>query len=313
MVPSGRLSPCRRRSVPLGERLLTRISYCQKLRRYLRRGGDRSRKKKLAFVRASTSNRSASYMSAMSLFSKIKQGRKAAKDHKAAEKEKEEMAAAKKPYKHVPTHAAVDALSGAPSSWKHEDRTKIKEHHHRRSKMALSRTASNLSTALHSNNSAGGSQVYVLPRNASYSGYNPTWHDRTGDLYYSNEPRDRRAKSSKHHSYHDSGVGPSPLGSHVQSEEASPVNSSGNSTTSSSDNLPEIQMAPKDSNRPQPLTFAEKDIFQRLHTSTTRKLGEAPLSSPPKPKVIAQVATQEVKPKKQRWSFLNKRNSIAAV
>lgn len=206
--------------------------------------------------------------------------------------------------------------------------------------MAISRTGSSLSTGSFMN-AAGGPTA--LPRNSSYNSFNPTWFDRTGDVYYSNEPKDKRVRASRHHSYQDSGIGPSigpsPLASHVQSEgklfaqpkeigmnfstrqstnrytEPSPVNSSGNSTTSSTDHLPE--MAPAASNRPQPLTFAEKDIFQRLHTSTTRKVGEAPIydSPPVKPTATATATAtevQETKPKKQRWSFLGKRNTIAA-
>jgi hypothetical protein len=216
------------------------------------------------------------------------------------------------PYKHVPTHAAVDALSGAPSSWKHEDRPKIKEHHKRRSQMVISRTGSSLSTVSYMNAAAGPSSIPPLPRNSSYNSYNPTWFDR-GD--YSNESThpQKRQKPSKGHSYHDSGIGPSPLVSNLQSEgtssnnslqqisnatfqsqldhrltsyaEVSPVVSSGNSTTSnSSDNLeiPVTQNPKRISQRPQPIVYAEKDIFERLHTSTTRKLGEAPLyDSPP--------------------------------
>jgi hypothetical protein len=260
------------------------------------------------------------------------------------EKQKEE-AAAKIPYKHVPTHAAVDALSGAPSTWQVEDRSKIKAHHQRRSQMVISRTGSSLSTVSYMNAAAGPSSAPALPRNSSYSSYNPTWFDRGGDVYYSNEPAHKRARPSRGHSYHDSGIGPSPLASNLQSEgtssnnslqqmtngtfqsqldhrltsyaEVSPVVSSGNSTNSnSSDNL-EIAgpSNPKRvSQRPQPIVYAEKDIFDRLHTSTTRKLGEAPLYDSPPVHVKAHVATvvaQAPKAKKQRWSLLGKRNSAA--
>jgi len=220
------------------------------------------------------------------------------------------------PYKHIPTHAAVDALSGAPSSWKHEDRPKIKEHHKRRSQMVISRTGSSLSTVSYMNAAAGPSSIPPLPRNSSYNSYNPTWFDR-GD--YSNEMAhpQKRQKPSRGHSYHDSGIGPSPLTSNMQSEEVSPVVSSGNSTTSnSSDNL-EIavtQNPRRNSQRPQPIVYAEKDIFERLHTSTTRKLGEAPLYDSPPVHVKASVVTvvaQTAKPKKQRWSLLGKKNSAA--
>jgi len=262
----------------------------------------------------------------MSVFSKIKNSRKAAKEHQAqmAQKEKEE---AKVPYKHIPTHAAVDALSGAPSSWKHEDRPKIKEHHKRRSQMAISRTVSTLSTTSFMHAAGSSSDIPPLPRNSSYSAVNPTWYDRTGDLNYSSDFKGKGPRSVRHHSYQDSGIGgsigPSPLASHVVSERTSPVNSSGNSTTSSSDNL-EMAMAPEhpvqesqNTDRPQPTTYVEKDIFQRLHTSTTRKIGEAPImdSVPVKAQVTATVVAQEQKekPKKARWSLMGKRTSIAAA
>lgn len=159
----------------------------------------------------------------MSVFSKIMMSRKAAKEHKnkVAEKDKEPEQAVKAPYKHTPTHAAVDALSGAPSSWNHEDRPKIKEHHKRRSQMVISRTGSSLSHMSYMNSAAGStSNIPPLPRNSSYSSYNPAWFDRGGDVYYSNE--NQRQKPPRSHSYHDSGIGPSigpsPLASQQQSE-----------------------------------------------------------------------------------------------
>jgi hypothetical protein len=161
----------------------------------------------------------------MSVFSKIKRSKKAAKEHK--EKEKEKAAEpVKVPYKHTPTHAAFDALSGAPSTWKYEDRPKIREHHQRRSQMVISRTGSSLSTVSYMNAAAGpNSHAPPLPQNSSYSSYNPTWFDRGGDLNYSfekPEPVSKRQKPSRGHSYHDSGVGPSigpsPLASNMQSE-----------------------------------------------------------------------------------------------
>jgi len=264
----------------------------------------------------------------MSVFSKLKASRKAAKQHKA-EVEQKEVAVAPK-YHHVPTHAAVDALSGAPSGWKHQDSIKIQEHHKRRSAMA-SRTNSYISTTSFAHSAAGpsnsGSQYN---RNASYNSYNPTWFDRGGDLSYTNEPVSKRYKSSRGHSYQDSGLGhsirPSPLASNVQSEEVSPAHSSGHSTTSSSSE--NLEMRP--SNRPkmeerqssytshrlQPVVYAEKDIFDRLHTSKDRKLGEAPILDAPPPRaplVHAAVAAAPVKAKKNRWSLLGKRKSAVVA
>ena len=212
--------------------------------------------------------------------------------------------------------------------------------------MVISRTGSYISNTSYMNAAAGPSSMPPLPRNSSYSSYNPTWFDRGGDVYYANETsQQRRQKPSRNHSYHDSGIGPSPLASNLHSEgtssnnsaqhitnaafqsqldhrltsytEVSPVVSSGNSTSSnSSDNL-EIAVTQKSkhaSHRPQPIVYADQDIFDRLHTSTTRKLGEAPLyDSPPirEKAPLAKVVAQEVKPKKQRWSLLGKKNSAA--
>jgi hypothetical protein len=62
------------------------------------------------------------------------------------------------------------------------------------------------------------------------------------------------------------------------------------------------------------MVYAEKDIFDRLHTSTTRKLGEAPLYDSPPVLAKTPVATTTVVPqkqKKQRWSLLGKKNNAA--
>lgn len=178
----------------------------------------------------------------MSVFSKIKMSRKAAKEHKgkeAAEAAKAEPAV-NVPYKHIPTHAAVDALSGAPSSWQVEDRPKIMEQHKRRSQKQISRTESYLSTVSYgtqygvgypqSDNGASSSsqvptvpQVPGFPRNSSYNSYNAgqAWFDR-GDNTDREGPIQKRRKPMRGHSYHDSGVGtsvrPSPLASNIASE-----------------------------------------------------------------------------------------------
>jgi hypothetical protein len=155
----------------------------------------------------------------MSVFSKLKFAKKAAEEQKAKAKAKEQEGkgkqAAKEKYVHVPRHAALDALSGAPSSWKHEDRSKIKEHHQRRSQMYMNRTGSALSTQAYDERKTVSAPP--LPRNSSYSSYNPTWWDR-GDYSYLNEPFQRRSKPSRNQSYTDSGIGPSPLVSEVTSK-----------------------------------------------------------------------------------------------
>lgn len=159
----------------------------------------------------------------MSVFSKIKMSKKAAKEAKGKTIEKNEEIKAeqvKTAYHHVPTHAATDALSGAPSSWKREDREMIKDAHKRRSQM-ISRTGSSLSTMSNLNASCS-SSAYAsshLPRNSSYQSAGPAWFDqgRGHDGYYASEPVQKRQRSSKSQSYHESGIGPSPLASNINS------------------------------------------------------------------------------------------------
>lgn len=75
----------------------------------------------------------------MSIFSKIKDAKQAANQHKAsiavARHAPVDTKATIIPYRHIPTHAAVDAFSGAPSSWKEEDRSAIKAQNKKRAMM----------------------------------------------------------------------------------------------------------------------------------------------------------------------------------
>ncbi|RQM06656.1 hypothetical protein DH86_00001288 [Scytalidium sp. 3C] len=244
--------------------------------------------------------------------------RRAAKEHSDARKaEKASEGTPAAPYKHVPTHAAIDALSGAPPSWKYDDRSKIKAAHSKRS-MRFSRAGSSLSTVSYADTGRPS-----LPRANSYGSYNAAWFDRGGEVYYLESERARdRPKPSRSHSYQDSGVGPSvgpsPLASNMQSEDVSPAESSGNSLHSRSSEHLEMSRPSaatrRHTDRPQPNVYSESDIFGRLHTSTTRKLGEAPLYDyPPEPvKAVAKTTVAPVtKPKKQRWSLMGKKNSAA--
>ncbi|KAF7856289.1 hypothetical protein EAF04_009817 [Stromatinia cepivora] len=269
----------------------------------------------------------------MSIFSKIKGSKKAAQQHKEKaiaegnQQKKSEEEVTKVPYKHIPTHAAVDALSGAPSSWKNEDRTKIREHHKRRGQMTISRTHSTLSTISSMNNTTESTSVIPsLPRTTTHDSYNPTWNNRVGDISYLTEKlqsrpqQSSRTKSSNHGI--DSAIGRSPLSSRGQSEATSPVTSSGNSTktsSSSSSSCDDLEIAssvprrlrPRHSFRPEPVVFEDHNIFTRLHTSTTRKLGEAPIMSKPQiqlPKP-APVVVAPPTPKRNRWTLMGKNNA----
>lgn len=76
------------------------------------------------------------------MFGKLRRARQAAdiqKDKKA------ESAGEPTPYRHVPTHAATDALLGAPATWREQDKKAIQAHHERRRQHNLSRNQSSLS------------------------------------------------------------------------------------------------------------------------------------------------------------------------
>lgn len=271
----------------------------------------------------------------MSFFSKIKHTKKTIEEKKAKLTAEEE--AAKVPYKHVPTHAAFDALFGAPSTWKQEDRPKIIAHNKERSQKTISRSHSTFSTV-----SSMKATADYTPRAPSRDRYNPTWNSRIEHVsYFDAISRSMAPPPIKKEVpiAPDSAVGMSPSSSLPQSEgnylsppinskqytniikvasqSASPENSKAPSSSSSSTSLDlEIganaprRPVPSDAFKHQPVALPNNNILQRLHKSTTRKLGEAPiLKAPivevqaPKPVVVAPVVQ-----KKSRWSRMGKQN-----
>ena len=93
----------------------------------------------------------------MSIFSKLRAAKRAVDEAKGAQKESKSQAQPA-PYRHVPTHAAVDALSGAPSAWKAQDVPLIKAQHQRRSQLIRA------------------SSIVVARESSNYSGF--SWNDR---------------------------------------------------------------------------------------------------------------------------------------
>ncbi|EFX02849.1 hypothetical protein CMQ_2778 [Grosmannia clavigera kw1407] len=73
----------------------------------------------------------------MAVLSLTKRGRKTAKDTAQTQAETQNEQPPRTKYWHVPTHAATDALLGAPSGWNREDASKIREHNRRRSAINL--------------------------------------------------------------------------------------------------------------------------------------------------------------------------------
>ncbi|KAK5998712.1 hypothetical protein PT974_01094 [Cladobotryum mycophilum] len=131
----------------------------------------------------------------MSIFSRISRSRQQAKEHNAkvaAQQKKEDV---KTPYKHVPTHAASDAIASAPPSWRDSDRSRIQEENRRRSAMAASghhmnmpgipRVGSNLSHVSFPTDVNVNTTVRV-PRAYSYTGMSPySSHNGSRDVVYS--------------------------------------------------------------------------------------------------------------------------------
>lgn len=129
----------------------------------------------------------------MSIFSRMRKSRQQAKEHNAklAQQEKKDDEA-KTPYRHVPKHAATDAIASAPPSWREDDRQKIQEQNRRRSAMAASshnmnmnmpgvpRVGSGLSHVSYPTDKDATPMVR-LPRAYSYTGISPytSTHGRT--------------------------------------------------------------------------------------------------------------------------------------
>ncbi|KAI1108695.1 hypothetical protein F5Y14DRAFT_456764 [Nemania sp. NC0429] len=146
----------------------------------------------------------------MSVFSIIKRGRAQAKEHSAKQTDKDKDETVKLPYKHIPTHAATDAIATAPASWKQDDRSKIREQNRRRSAMAangmshsaLPRVGSSLANVSYP--SVYANPVVPLPKNYSYSSISSAWRERMPSTpeayegeYYFSYPGDRKGKGKE--------------------------------------------------------------------------------------------------------------------
>lgn len=132
----------------------------------------------------------------MSIFSKVKNAKKAAEQHKRASSQAQADPKPPTRYKHIPTHAAQDALSCAPTSWTAEEsRAKISAAHRRKSDLSgksnFVRTSSEPAMASrgHIHRTEGGLSTdsvitkqrhssYQSPSPYAYSGYVPPPRNR---------------------------------------------------------------------------------------------------------------------------------------
>ncbi|KAF2638494.1 hypothetical protein P280DRAFT_71615 [Massarina eburnea CBS 473.64] len=74
----------------------------------------------------------------MSIFSRFRKAKKAAEEHKKAVAAQAEVEPPQSPYRHIPTHAAQDALAATPTTFTHEEtREKIAVVRKRKSEMLM--------------------------------------------------------------------------------------------------------------------------------------------------------------------------------
>lgn len=246
----------------------------------------------------------------MSVFSMIKRGRQAAKDHRAEQAKKEKDEAQKAPYKHVPRHAATDAMSGGPAGWRENDRLRIVEQNRRRSAMTASGLGmSGVITPMHagmprvhstlshvSYPAAYASPVVQLPRTYSYSSIIPGWTPHGREMSYS--PVDHlgsaslkgkeveriidSSRSSRSSSKVSTGrIQMPPLGSFGSGDASpSPVESSSNST-SSQDDLEmrpvarhSVQVLPSAGSTKRSRPTSDTESIHRLHPGHSRRVSD---------------------------------------
>ncbi|KAI0380023.1 hypothetical protein F5Y04DRAFT_104536 [Hypomontagnella monticulosa] len=211
----------------------------------------------------------------MSVFSIIKRGRAQAKEHNAKKAEKAKEETVKLPYKHVVSHAAIDALSGAPSSWKQADRTRIMEQNKRRTAMAASETnmagmprvGSSLSYVSYA--SVYATPVVPLPKNYSYDTIPASWREqlvksREGSDYFSHPGSTRNSKGKeKEYIQPSSSIGPAPM---ISPAVSSAMSSRGVSLNGSSTNLSasddEVEMKKVVNHRPRSMGY-QQNLYQQ--------------------------------------------------
>lgn len=76
----------------------------------------------------------------VSIIAKFRAGHKIAQEQ-PSKKAEETSNAPSTPYRHIPSHAIIDALAGAPSYYRVQDQQRIMEQHKRRSQMSRPATS----------------------------------------------------------------------------------------------------------------------------------------------------------------------------
>ncbi|OTA69411.1 hypothetical protein K449DRAFT_396745 [Hypoxylon sp. EC38] len=228
----------------------------------------------------------------MSVFSIIKRGRAQAKEHNAKKAEKAKEEAVKLPYKHVVTHAASDALSGAPSSWRHTDKPKIMEQNKRRT--AIMESETNMAGMPRVGNSLSygsfasvyATPIVPLPKNYSYNNIPTSWREQLANFQDGRNslphPGSVAISKGKEPEYvrPSSSAGPFPRLSPGQS---STVSSKGMSINGSSVNLSgsddELEMKNKTVMNHRPQGVGYHPSLSQQSSSSSEKSYRAPFTS----------------------------------
>ncbi|KAK4640303.1 hypothetical protein QC761_605830 [Podospora bellae-mahoneyi] len=257
----------------------------------------------------------------MSMFSFIRKGRQAAKEHKAEKAEKAKREAEKPPYRHIPKHAAIDAVSSGPAGWRSEDRQKIVDQNKRRSAMTTSGMNMTGQPRIHSSLShvsfPAAFATPVVPRTYSYSSMPAGW--ASGDMNYSNvdvssssvkgKEVDRSTSASLYLSRSaarlSAGRYPMNMNAVIGTGDLSisPVDSSSNSTSSQDDlemepikhaSLPPVTSKTRGYSRP----MSDSGSIHRLHPA--RRLSDAEQNTTPHPGPSAHLLlpTHELPPRR---------------
>ncbi|OBW68330.1 MAG: DUF914-domain-containing protein [Aureobasidium pullulans] len=278
----------------------------------------------------------------MSIISKLKGAKKAADDHKAKAETQETKPAATAPYRHVPTHAATDAMTSSPGGWKAEEIAY-------QNKARLSRIGSDYSTrpsTTHTTTSRSSrpgfnransdssldftpsTQAFTLPvrstgssmksasvsRNTSFQGLEKVMesNDRDQEPVFAAALLANRTKASRSpRGSARSSVGKSPLSSVESSAESSPAESENSSPSGSSSGQIELRseaVAYAPSHEIHPGRRVNQMLVEQPQTQ--RKYfghNKAPSSEANEVPVPAPVV------KKERFSFLKKGSGAVAA
>ncbi|KAJ9639342.1 hypothetical protein H2201_004079 [Coniosporium apollinis] len=261
----------------------------------------------------------------MSFFKRMKNAKAAADQHKRSASQAE--AAKPVPYKHVPTHAAQDAMAGAPSNWNSaENKARIIAQNKRRSAMSRTNSEQTLNSrplTYASKNSASDLSIEsVMHRQEQHPSYHASSHSRATSLAQSGYmAHGGAAKKQMHYFNHStassSAMKRSPLSTpFTEREDDYPVahSSSGSTKTSSSGSgttsSDVLEIRPSRENH----GYAEPLATYGLPAATTQAPTVSASFAPvPIVSVTAPVEPVPTPERKRSRSWFGKRNSAVAA